>query len=238
MLWRVRFGAIRGEFLTEIFEIFSRPQNFAIEIARDRAEIRCAPRAAAWPRPSEVPKHCAERQHAVARAIRCDSQRISDRHFRKFSRPRHFAIEIVRDLAKMRYASVLQQFTLRSGLLTAQYTMRRVRFGAILGEFLIEFFEIFPRPRNFGFEIAPKAAVPHVLQPGHDPQRSPNTVLSVGMLRRVRFGAIRGEFRTEICENFSRPHNFAFEIASDRAEIHAAECFAACTTLRGPQQLF
>ena len=104
----------------------------------------------------------------------------------------------------MRYASVLQQFTLRSGLLTAQYTMRRVRFGAILGEFLIEFFEIFPRPRNFGFEIAPKVAVPHVLQPGHDPQRSPNTVLSVGMPRHVRFGAILGEFLTEIFENYFR----------------------------------
>ena len=107
MLWRVRFGAILGEFRTEIFETFSRPRHFAIEIARDRAIIRCS--------------------------------------------------------------HVLQQLTLRPGLLTAHYTMRRVRFGAILGEFRTEFFENFPRPQYFGFEIAPKTAVPHVLQPGHDP---------------------------------------------------------------------
>ena len=47
MLWRLRFGAILRGNRTEIFETFSRPRNFAIEIARDRAEIRCAPRAAA-----------------------------------------------------------------------------------------------------------------------------------------------------------------------------------------------
>ena len=65
MLRRVRFGAISVQFLTEIFEKFSRPQNFAIETARDRAEIRCAPRAAAWQRPSRVPEDCAERRRAA-----------------------------------------------------------------------------------------------------------------------------------------------------------------------------
>ena len=78
------------------------------------------------------------------------------------------------------------------------------------------------RPQHSGFEIAPKSAVPHVLQPGDDPQRSPDTVPSVGMPRRVRFDAIVGEFRTEISEKFSRPQKFAFEIARDRAEIRAA----------------
>ena len=94
-----------------------------------------------------------------------------------------------------------------------------MRFGAILGGFWIEILEKFMRPHHSGFEIAPKSAVPHVLQPGDDPQRSPDTVASVGMLWRVRFGAIRGEFLTEIFEIFSRPHNFALEIARDRAEI-------------------
>ena len=127
----------------------------------------------------------------------------------------------------MRYASVLQQFTLRSGLLTAQYTMRRVRFGAIFGEFLTEIFENFPRPQHFGFEIAPKSALLRVLQPAHEPQRSPVTVPSVRMLRHVRFRAILGEILTEIFETFSRPRNFAIEIARDRAEIRYPPCAAA-----------
>ena len=157
--------------------------------------------------------------------------------------------------------------------------LRRVRFGAILGEVSTELFENFPRPARFRLEKAPKraaplvlqpghdpqrspnsvpsvgmlwrvrlraisdrnfrnfcaagkfcvrnrarsrpkSAVPHVLQHGHDPQRSPNTVPSVGMLRRrVRFGAILGEFLIEIFEKFSRPRNFAIETARDRAQI-------------------
>ena len=51
-----RRHTFRRDFLTEIFKRFSRPQNFAIEIARDRAEIRCATQSAAWPRPSEGPQ--------------------------------------------------------------------------------------------------------------------------------------------------------------------------------------
>ena len=74
---------ILARILTENFANFSRSQNFAFEIARDRAKIRCAPRAAAWPRPIEVSKQFAERRHAAAREIRCDSERISDRNFRK-----------------------------------------------------------------------------------------------------------------------------------------------------------
>ena len=85
MLRRVRFRAIRSGFRTEIFEFFSRPQNFSFEIARDRAEIRAAPRRADLPRPLEVPKHCAERRHAEEREIACDLQRISDRNFRNFN---------------------------------------------------------------------------------------------------------------------------------------------------------
>ena len=101
--------------------------------------------------------------------------------------------------------------------------MRRVRFGAIFGEFLTEIFENFPRPQHFGFEIAPKSAVPRVLQPAHEPQRSPVTVPSARMLRRVRFRAILGEILIEIFETvtFSRPRNFAIEIARDRAKFRS-----------------
>ena len=81
--------------------------------------------------------------------------------------------------------------------------LRRVRFGAILGESLTEICEKIPRPQNFAFEIAPKSAAPHVLQLGNNPQGFPNTVPSVGVLRRVRFGAVRGEFREPKCsKNF------------------------------------
>ena len=83
-LHRVRFRAILSGFRTENFENFSRPQNLASEIDRDRAEIRAARRRQASPRATEVPKHCAERRHAAAREIPCDSQRISDRKFRNF----------------------------------------------------------------------------------------------------------------------------------------------------------
>ena len=66
------------------FRKFSRPQNFAFEIARDRAEIHAACLCLACLRPLEVPNICCERQHAVPREISCDSKRISDRNFRKF----------------------------------------------------------------------------------------------------------------------------------------------------------
>ena len=99
-------------------------------------------------------------------------------------------------------------------------TPRHVRFGAILGEFRIEFRKKFrgreilrSKPR----EIAPKPAVPHVLQPSHGPQRSPDTVPSVGMLRRVRFGAILSEFLNEIFEKI-------FAAAKIRCVSPAAAC--------------
>ena len=47
------------------------------------------------------------------------------------------------------------------------------------------------------------------------------------MLRRARFRAIRGGFRTEIFESFSRPQNLASEIVRDRTKIHAARRRAA-----------
>ena len=100
--------------------------------------------------------------------------------------------------------------------------MRRARFGAIFGEILTEIFANFPRPQHFGVEIAPKSALFRVLQPAHEPQRSPVTVQSVGMPWHVRFGAILGEVLTEIFKFFSRPQNFAVEITRDRAEIRAA----------------
>ena len=139
---------------------FSRPQNFAVEIARDRAEIRCAPRAAGWPRPSEVPKHCAERRHAAAREIRCDSQRISDRHFRENFRGRKNPLcltccSLQRLIDRPRFVNCPQQ---------CDSTTWRVRFGAILGEFRSEIFENFSRPQHFRvrrraeIRCAPRAA--------------------------------------------------------------------------------
>ena len=65
-------------------------------------------------------------------------------------------------------------------------------------------------------------------QLAHDPQRSPATLPSVGMLRHVRLRAIRIEFRVENFENLSRPRNFAFELARDRAEMHAGRWCADC----------
>ena len=67
--------------------------------------------------------------------------------------------------------------------------------------------------RSKSREIAPKSATLDDALPRHEPQRSPNMVLSVGTPRRVRFRAICSAFRIEIFENFSRPQNFAFEIA-------------------------
>ena len=75
------------------FRNFSRPQNFAFEIARDRAEIHAAWWCAASSRPLEVLNICCERLHAVPREILCDLERISDRNFRKFSRPQNFSFE-------------------------------------------------------------------------------------------------------------------------------------------------
>ena len=37
-----RLHAVHSRFRTEIFEFFSRPQNFAVKVTRDRAEIRSA----------------------------------------------------------------------------------------------------------------------------------------------------------------------------------------------------
>ena len=105
--------------------------------------------------------------------------------------------------------------------------MRRARFGAIFGEILTEIFANFPRPQHFGFESAPKSALFRVLQPAHEPQRSLDNVPSVSMPRHVRFGAILGEVLTEIFETFSRPRNFAIEIARDRAEIRCPPRAAA-----------
>ena len=60
----VRFRAIRSGFRTEIFEKFLRPQIFAYEIARDRAQFHRAWWFAASSRPLEVPNICCERQAA------------------------------------------------------------------------------------------------------------------------------------------------------------------------------
>ena len=57
------------------FRKFSAATTFG---ARNRAEIRCAPRAAAWLRSLQVLRHCAECWHAAAREIRCDCRRIKN----------------------------------------------------------------------------------------------------------------------------------------------------------------
>ena len=74
------------------FRKFSRPQNFAFEIARDRAEMHAAWWCAASLRPLEVPNICCERQHAVPRGIACDSEPISDRNFRKIFATAKFCV--------------------------------------------------------------------------------------------------------------------------------------------------
>ena len=100
--------------------------------------------------------------------------------------------------------------------------MRRERFAAIRSAFRSENFQNFSRPQNFAFGIARDRAEIEGEQLAHDPQRSTRPVLSVGVLRRVKFHAICNGFPTEIFENFSRPQNFAFGIARDRAEIRVA----------------
>ena len=135
----MRFGADFGP----KFSKFSRPQNFAFEIARDRAKIHATWWCTASSRPLEVPNICCERQHAVPREISCDSERISDRNFR--------GRKILRSKSR---------------------------------------------------EVAPKSMPPGGAQLRHDPCRSPTSVATVSMLCRMRFGAIRSGFRTEIFENF------------------------------------
>ena len=154
MLRRARFDAVLGGFRIKNFEIFSWPQNFAFEIARDRAEIHAAWLCIASSRPLQVPNICCERQHAAAREILCDLERISDRNFR--------GRKILRSKSR---------------------------------------------------EIAPKSMPPGGAQLAPDPERSPTSVPSVGMLRHVRLRAILSGFPTEICEKCSRPQNFALKIA-------------------------
>ena len=51
-------------------------------------------------------------------------------------------------------------------------------------------------------EIAPKSMLPGCTQLAYDPQRSPTTVRSIGMLCRVRLHAIPSRFRTETFDKF------------------------------------
>ena len=74
MVWNVRLRAIRIGFRTEIFEKFSRPRKFALEITRDRAVIRVAAWCLACSGPSEVRNIYADCRHAAAREIACDSR--------------------------------------------------------------------------------------------------------------------------------------------------------------------
>ena len=72
-----------------------------------------------------------------------------------------------------------------------------MRFAVDFGPKIFKIFrgrKIF-RPKSR--EIAPKSLPIGGAQPCHEPQRSPSTVPSVGMLRHVRLHAICGESRTE-----------------------------------------
>ena len=97
MLWRGGFRRDLDLNFSKKFKI-SRPQNFSSEIARDRSEIPADWWCAALPRAAEVPKHCAERQHKVARRI---SPRSGPKFF-KFFRSRSRKIFFVRNRARSR----------------------------------------------------------------------------------------------------------------------------------------
>ena len=79
----VRFGAILGEVLTEIFKKKIAP-NFAPDVLQ---------------RLTDRPRFVNLPQHHAAREIRCDSRRLSDRNFRKSSAAATFW---VRDRAEIR----------------------------------------------------------------------------------------------------------------------------------------
>ena len=95
MLWRGGFRRDLDLNFSKHFKI-SRPQNFSSEIARDRAEIPADWWCADSPRTAEVPKHCAERRHAVARRI---SPRCGPKFFKFFRGRKMF---FVRDRARSR----------------------------------------------------------------------------------------------------------------------------------------
>ena len=72
-----------------------------------------------------------------------------------------------------------------------------MRFAVNLGPKILKFFRRRKIFRSRSREIAPKALPIGGAQPCHEPQRSPSTVPSVGMLRHVRLHAICGESRTD-----------------------------------------
>ena len=116
--------------------------------------------------------------------------------------------------------------------------LRSVRFRAVPSGFRTEIFEKVSWPRNFAFGIVRNSVLAADAQPRNDPQRSPITVPSVGMLRRVRFHAVLNGFRTEIFEIFARPPQFCVR---NRPRSRRNPCRSLtrslATTLRGPQSL-
>ena len=154
MLRRVRLHAICGRFRTEIFEKFSRPQIFAFEIARERAEIRAARRRAALPRPLEVPKHCAERRHAAAREIACDFRPKFSKNFAGRKILHSKSREIAPKSMPPGGAQLAHDPTRSQTTMPSVSMLRRMRLHAIRNRFRTEIFEKFSRPQNFLFEIA------------------------------------------------------------------------------------
>ena len=190
---RVRFGAIFFR-ISDRFGNFRKFSAATPLLAQDCAEIRSFLRAAAWPRASEVPRHCAERRHAAAREIRCDSRRSSDRNFQKnFAAAKFFD----RNRARSRQISlltVLQRLTDRPRFvnLPQHHAAREIRCDSrrISDRNFRKFSAAAKFLRSKSREIAPKSMPPCVAQLAYDPQRSLTTMPSVGMLRRVRLHAI------------------------------------------------
>ena len=86
----MRFGAVFGPKFSQNF----RGRKILRSKSREIAPKSLPPGGAlALLRPFEVPHICCERQHAVLRAIWNDLERISDRNFRKISRPQNFSFE-------------------------------------------------------------------------------------------------------------------------------------------------
>ena len=150
-LRRVRFRAICSGFRTKIFENFkfSRSQNFAFGIARDRAEIRAARRRAALPRSLEVPEHCAERRHAAAREIACDFRPKFSKFFRGRKILRSKSREIAPKSISPRRAQLAHDPKRSPASVPCVVKVRRARLRTILSKFFDEIFEFFPRrPQN------------------------------------------------------------------------------------------
>ena len=97
---------------------------------------------------------CCERQHAVPRAISCDSQRISDRKFRHFFAAAKFSVRnrvrSRRSPQHLAMCSLATSLRRPQALCGASACCGAADFVAIR----TEIFQTFSRLQNFSFEIA------------------------------------------------------------------------------------